>query len=62
MGMFVGSRDSSVRNGRRGLGVELKSAYYRQAVKNVAAALSSKEEQEALPLVEAIESSMDDPE
>jgi len=37
--MGVGSEVySAVRNGRRGVGVELKPSYYRQAVKNVAAA------------------------
>lgn len=37
--MGVGSEVySAVRNGRRGLGVELKPSYYRQAVKNVRAA------------------------
>jgi DNA modification methylase len=38
--MGVGSEVyAAVRNGRRGIGIELKSSYYRQAVKNVAAAL-----------------------
>lgn len=37
--MGVGSEVySAVRNGRRGLGIELKPTYFRQAVKNVAAA------------------------
>jgi hypothetical protein len=37
--MGVGSEVySSVMNGRRGIGIELKPSYYRQAVKNVAAA------------------------
>ena len=35
--MGVGSEVwSAVKNGRRGLGVELKPSYYRQAVKNMA--------------------------
>lgn len=38
--MGVGSEVyGAVRNGRRGIGVELKASYYRQAVKNVAQAL-----------------------
>lgn len=40
--MGVGSEVyGAVSNGRRGLGVELKSSYYKQAVKNVAAALDT---------------------
>jgi DNA modification methylase len=39
--MGVGSEVySAVRLGRKGMGVELKTSYYRQAVKNVAAALT----------------------
>lgn len=41
--MGVGSEVySAVMNGRRGLGIELKPSYYRQAVKNVASALEAK--------------------
>jgi DNA modification methylase len=41
--MGVGSEVyGAVLNGRRGVGVELKPAYFRQAVKNVAAALSER--------------------
>ena len=40
--MGVGSEVySAVRNGRLGVGVELKPSYYRQAVKNVADALAN---------------------
>lgn len=47
--MGVGSEVySAVRNGRRGVGVELKPSYYRQAVKNVEAALTANTEQLAL--------------
>lgn len=48
--MGVGSEVyGAVRNGRFGIGIELKPSYYRQAVKNVAAAADERE-QEALPL------------
>ena len=46
--MGVGSEVySAVKNGRRGIGVELKPSYYRQAEKNVAAALEDAEESTA---------------
>lgn len=42
--MGVGSEVySAVREGRKGLGIELKPSYYRQACKNVARAISDKE-------------------
>ena len=44
--MGVGSEVySAVKNGRRGIGVELKPSYYRQAVKNCAAALEDADAQ-----------------
>jgi DNA modification methylase len=47
--MGVGSEVyGAVRLGRKGIGMELKPSYYRQAVKNVALALSSQSEQIAL--------------
>lgn len=47
--MGVGSEVySAVRNGRRGLGAELKPSYFRQAVKNVAAALAETDHQQPL--------------
>jgi len=47
--MGVGSEVySAVRNGRRGLGAELKPSYFRQAVKNVAAALVETDHQQPL--------------
>jgi DNA modification methylase len=49
--MGVGSEVyGAVRNGRRGIGAELKASYYRQAVKNLEAAVASgfKEDQQAL--------------
>jgi len=47
--MGVGSEVySAVRNGRLGVGVELKPSYYRQAVKNVEAALMASTEQISL--------------
>jgi hypothetical protein len=39
-----------VRAGRKGLGVELKPSYYRQAVKNVHAALTEQGDQGTLDL------------
>ena len=49
--MGVGSEVySAVRNGRLGMGAELKPAYYRQAVKNVEAALEEQVEQPELAL------------
>ena len=57
--MGVGSEVySAVRMGRRGLGIELKPSYYRQAVKNLRALEDSHEEQswlEAIPDEEWIE-------
>jgi DNA modification methylase len=48
--MGVGSEVyGAVRNGRRGVGIELKPAYYKQAVKNVAAAKMEVDEEELLP-------------
>jgi hypothetical protein len=45
--MGVGSEIfGAVSNGRKGVGFELKSSYYRQAVKNVAAAADIRKEQE----------------
>lgn len=42
--MGVGSEVyGAVREGRKGIGIELKQSYYRQAVKNVARAISDKE-------------------
>lgn len=47
--MGVGSEVfGAVAAGRRGVGVELKASYYRQAVKNVAAAKASRAEQASL--------------
>lgn len=47
--MGVGSEVySAVRNGRRGVGIELKESYYRQAIKNVEAAATDAHVQEAL--------------
>ncbi len=51
--MGVGSEVySAVRQGRLGIGVELKSSYFRQAVKNVAAALSDTDDMSWLELVQ----------
>lgn len=51
--MGVGSEVfAAVRAGRRGVGVELKPSYYRQAIKNVRLALAPQSEQEALLLNE----------
>lgn len=48
--MGVGSEVyGAVLNGRKGIGIELKEAYYRQAVKNVAAALQER------PMAEVVE-------
>jgi hypothetical protein len=53
--MGVGSEVySAVINGRKGVGIELKPSYYRQAVKNVHAALSEREA-EVMPLFETAE-------
>jgi hypothetical protein len=49
--MGVGSEVfSAVTLGRKGIGIELKPSYYRQAVRNVAAALADATEQEVLAL------------
>jgi DNA modification methylase len=41
--MGVGSEIcGAIINGRRGVGIELKSTYYRQALKNIAAASTTK--------------------
>ncbi len=46
--MGVGSEVySAVRNGRRGIGAELKASYYRQAVKNVETALGERDQEQA---------------
>lgn len=46
--MGVGSEVySAVRNGRKGLGMELKRSYYQQAVKNVAQALLERDKEQA---------------
>ena len=61
--MGVGSEVySAVKAGRRGLGVELKPSYYRQAVKNVAAAMTAGTEQESLPLLGDLDAPMDESE
>jgi DNA modification methylase len=47
--MGVGSEVyGAVRNGRRGLGIELKASYYRQACRNVAAAATVRAEAQDL--------------
>ena len=49
--MGVGSEVyGAVRSGRRGIGVELKPSYYRQAVKNVAAAATDQRGQQVIPV------------
>lgn len=54
--MGVGSEVyGAVRLGRRGVGVELKASYYRQAVKNVAAAASGELEHEQHDILDEIE-------
>lgn len=46
--MGVGSEVyGAVRNGRKGMGVELKASYYNQAVKNVSAALLERDKEQA---------------
>lgn len=51
--MGVGSEVyAAVRNGRKGIGAELKPAYYRQAVLNVADALVGKPQESELPFDE----------
>ena len=48
--MGVGSEVyGAVRHGRKAIGVELKASYYRQAVKNLAAAFGERE-REQVPL------------
>ena len=52
--MGVGSEVySAVRNGRKGVGVELKDSYYRQAVKNVEAALLERDVEQTPLFVDA---------
>jgi len=49
--MGVGSEVyGAVINGRRGIGVELKPSYYRQAVKNMADAVKNRAEERELAL------------
>lgn len=51
--MGVGSEVyGSLINGRRGIGIELKPSYYRQALKNLATAASDEPEQQALHLAD----------
>jgi DNA modification methylase len=58
--MGVGSEVyAAVRLGRRGLGVELKPSYYRQAVKNIAAIESDHEERSWLELVDEPEPTLE---
>jgi DNA modification methylase len=53
--MGVGSEVyGAVVNGRRGVGIELKSSYYRQAVKNVAEANQPDQIREQMELIEAV--------
>ena len=57
--MGVGSEVySAVRGGRRGIGVELKPSYYRQAVKNVREALREDEHDEQTGLFAAVEGTL----
>lgn len=52
--MGVGSEVyGAVVNGRRGIGIELKPTYYRQAVKNLAAAVKARESE--TPLLDGVE-------
>jgi DNA modification methylase len=52
--MGVGSEVySAVCNGRRGIGIELKASYYRQALKNLAAAAEGKPAERQLDLLPA---------
>jgi DNA modification methylase len=58
--MGVGSEVyGAVLNGRRGVGVELKPSYYRQAVRNVVSALEVRK-QEQMPLLAAANCDLDD--
>lgn len=53
--MGVGSEVySAVREGRRGIGIELKPSYYRQAAKNVARAISDKNSETDQPVFDAL--------
>lgn len=53
--MGVGSEVyGAVMNGRRGIGIELKPTYYRQAVRNVASALETRKKEQT-PLLAAID-------
>lgn len=57
--MGVGSEVyGAVRNGRKGIGAELKASYYAQAVKNVAAALLERDKEQA-PLFSLENTDMD---
>jgi len=52
--MGVGSEVyGAIVNGRRGLGIELKPSYYRQAVKNCTAAANALEQDE-IPLIAGV--------
>ena len=51
---------SAVRNGRRGVGAELKSSYYRQMVRNVAEALKPCGADECDPLLAAVKTDADE--
>lgn len=54
--MGVGSEPySAVTNGRLGMGVELKTSYYRQAIKNMEAAVNEKET-DSIDLIDLMES------
>jgi DNA modification methylase len=58
--MGVGSEVyGAVRNGRKGIGIELKTAYYHQAVLNVEAALGEREREQAPLFAEAEHPSVD---
>lgn len=60
--MGVGSEVyGAVMQGRRGVGIELKPSYYRQAVKNVAAAASGRMDAENVGLPFDVAETMDDP-
>jgi DNA modification methylase len=53
--MGVGSEVyCAVQMGRRGVGIELKDSYYRQALGNIRQALQDRAEQESLPLLKAM--------
>lgn len=58
--MGVGSEVyAAVRNGRKGIGVELKASYYRQAVRNVQAAFTELEREQMPLFADAEESDQD---